>query len=114
MSEQFISEIIKPVAGTLDTRRASTGEPALPVRFVWRKAEYEIAALLDTWHEFGPDRTHGGVDRYLRKHWFTIRTITGEQMTIYFVRQPASMGQVKKRWYLYTMTAPNNEGPVYG
>ena len=102
MSEEFISESIEPVTGTSHTTAMSRGEPGLPGRFVWRGKEYTVAELLQSWKESGPDRS-GGSEIYLRKHWYTIKTENGPEMTIYFERQPRSKSQSKKRWWLYTI-----------
>jgi len=102
MSEEFVSEPIKPVAGTFDPTSMTRGEPGLPGRFVWRDKEYEVAEVLQIWKELGPCKS-GGTERYLRKHWFKIRTGNGLQMTIYFERQARSKLQNKMRWWLYTI-----------
>jgi hypothetical protein len=49
MAEEFVSEAIKPVAGTFDTAGMTRGEPGLPQRFVWRDTEYTLAAVLQAW-----------------------------------------------------------------
>src|SRR4030066_246112 len=96
MIEEFVSEPIKPVAGTFDTTAMTRGEPALPGRFIWRDKEYAVAEVLQVWKELGPCKS-GGPEQYLRKHWFRIKTETGREMTIYFERQPRSKHQNKKR-----------------
>ena len=78
------------------------GEPGLPGRFVWREREYAVAGVLEKWKETGPCRNGSG-ERYLRKHWFRIRTATGEEMKIYFDRRPRSRRGAKARWWLYTV-----------
>ena len=102
MIEEFVSEPIKPVAGTFDTTAMTRGEPALPGRFIWRDKEYAVAEVLQVWKELGPCKS-GGPEQYLRKHWFRIKTETGREMTIYFERQPRSKHQNKMRWWLYTI-----------
>jgi hypothetical protein len=108
MSEEFVSEPIKPVAGTFDTAAMTRGEPGLPGRFIWRDKEYTVADVLEVWKEHGPCKG-GGPEQYLRKHWFRIRTTTGLEMTIYFERQPRSKSQSKKRWWLYTVIKREND-----
>ena len=105
MGEEFISEPIKPVAGTFDTAAMTRGEPGLPGRFIWRDKEYAVADVLETWQQLGPDKG-GGPERYLRKHWFKIRTEDGPEMTIYFERQARAKRQDKTRWWLYTIKKP--------
>jgi len=102
MSEEFVSEPIKPVADTFDLNGMTRGEPGLPGRFVWRDKEYAVANVLETWKELGPCRS-GGPERYLRKHWFKVRTVDGLEMTIYFERQARAKSQNKTRWWLYTI-----------
>ncbi len=102
MSEEFVSEPIKPVEGTFDIIAMTRGEPGLPGRFIWRDKEYEVADVLQTWKELGPCKS-GGPEKYLRKHWFRIKTKKGLEMTIYFERQPRSKRQNKMRWWLYTI-----------
>ena len=103
MPEQFVSEPIVPVAGTMDTVRMARGEPGFPGRFVWRDTEYGLAEIVETWKETG-SCTSGGNEKYVRKHWFKITTTTGDLMTIYFERQPASRHQRRKRWWLFTVS----------
>jgi hypothetical protein len=105
MSEEFVSEPIKPVAGTFDTAGMTRGEPGLPGRFVWRQQEYAVAEVLQAWKESGPCRS-GGPEQYLRKHWFKIRTDDGLEMTVYFERQARTKRQAKNRWWLYTINKP--------
>ena len=102
MSEEFVSEPIKPVEGTFDITAMTRGEPGLPGRFIWRNKEYEVVDVLRAWKELGPCES-GGPEKYLRKHWFRINTKEGPEMTIYFERQPRSKRQNKMRWWLYTI-----------
>ena len=102
VSEQFVSEMIEPVAGTADSAGMAIGEPGLPRSFSWRKQRYEVDAVLARWKESSPCR-NGSNERYLRKHWFSVRTTNGDVMKIYFERQSRSARQAKARWWLYTM-----------
>ena len=99
---RFVSEPITPVADTMDTRRMAIGEPGLPGRFVWRDHEYAVDEVLEKWKE-ASGCSHGGEERYVRKHWFRVRTTDGEEMNIYFERQPRSTRQRKQRWWLYAL-----------
>lgn len=99
----FIGEPITPKPGVFDTSAMATGAPGLPAEFTWRKKEYAVAEVLDTWKSTGPCAS-GGSEVYVRKHWFRIRTATHEVMTIYFNRQPPrGRGKSKNRWTLYTV-----------
>ena len=107
MSEEFVSEPIKPVPGTFDTTAMTRGEPGLPGRFKWRDKEYTITDVLEAWKESGPCKS-GGPEMYLRKHWFKIKTENGAEMTIYFERQARAKRQNKTRWWLYTISRRGN------
>ncbi len=102
--EALISEPIQPLPGSFDPAGMARGEPGLPRVFTWRKQQYTVARLLETWCSYGDDRGRGGGERYLRKHWFRVETTEGKVMTLYFDRQPLrGRGPVKGRWTLYSM-----------
>jgi len=102
MNVHFISEPIEPVAGTMDAGAMARGGPGLPHRFLWRGREYSVDAVLEEWKETS-DCHSGGSEQYVRKHWFRIRTTTGERMRIYFDRQARSHRRQKQRWWLYAL-----------
>ena len=102
MREELISEPLEPMLGEVDARRIVIGAPVLPTRFAWRGVEYVVTEVLEEWKETGPCH-HGSGERYVRKHWFRIRTATGEEMKIYFERHARSAKQMKRRWWLYTV-----------
>jgi len=102
MRERFVSEAIKPVAGTMDTSMMATGEPGLPMRFVWRGDEYAVDTVLEKWKETGGCKS-GGDERYVRKHWFRIRAADGSEMQIYCDRKPRTQRTAKSRWWLFTI-----------
>ncbi len=102
MTEQFISEQIEPIPGTSDASAMVRGEPGLPNRFRWRDREYQIAEIISAWKEDG-DCKSGSAEKYLRKHWYKIKTTDNAEMKIYFERQSRSKSQLKKRWWLYTL-----------
>jgi hypothetical protein len=99
--EEFVSEAIVPVVGTFDAGAMSRGEPGLPAQFVWRDKTYAVARLLSTWKTSTPDCG----EMYLRRHWFSIETTTGERMTLYCERQAKNPKKPKARWWLYTIRA---------
>jgi|MudIll2142460700_1097286.scaffolds.fasta_scaffold14044_5 hypothetical protein len=67
--ERFVSETIRPVAGTGDTARMAIGDPGLPSEFVWRGRTISAMSVLRTWRETG--RCHrGSPEMYVRKHWY--------------------------------------------
>ena len=106
MKAELVSESITPLSGTTDPRGMARGEPGLPRRFTWRDDDYDVAEVLEVWKESGPCRS-GSAEKYLRKHWFRVKTTCGREMTLYFERQPRSKPQAKRRWWLYTATAPS-------
>ena len=102
MTEQFISETIEFSPATANASPMVAGEPGLPRRFVWRRKAYDVDEVLEKWTESGPCRNGSG-EMYLRKHWYAIKTTTGERMKLYFERQPRSKQQRRARWWLYTV-----------
>jgi Domain of unknown function (DUF6504) len=97
--EQFVSEALQPVAGTLDLSGMARGEPGLPRRFIWRDEEHEVAEVLETWKSCGLSSG----DLYLRRHWYKIRTQGGLVLTIYCQRTGVSKSSRKSRWWVYSM-----------
>ncbi|MDP6360336.1 MAG: DUF6504 family protein [Kiritimatiellia bacterium] len=100
----FISESIKPVIATVDTRPMATGGPGLPREFTWRGTPLRIAAVLRTWKDTGPC-SHGSSETYVRRHWFEVETESNQTARIYFERQPRTRSR-NKRWWLYSITDP--------
>lgn len=104
--ERFISEVIKPVAVTCDTTRMATGGPGLPREFLWRDQTVRVAEVIREWRDTGPCH-HGSDERYVRKHWFEIRTGAGETMRLYFQRQPSRGSKpASGRWRLFSILNP--------
>ena len=102
MNERFISEPIRPIDDSFDTATMAAGEPGFPQRFVWNGAEYQLDLVIGQWKDLSPC-THGSSERYVRKHWYHIRTTDGHEMKIYCDRQPRSNRKRKLRWWLYTI-----------
>ncbi len=113
MKELFVSEAITPVEGTMDTAAMARGEPGLPMRFIWRGREYAVDAVLDRWKDTSPCKS-GSPERYVRKHWYKIRTAGGEETKIYLERQARSRSQAKSRWWLYTVSDACDANPPPG
>ena len=101
---RFVGDAIRPVAGSGDATAMARGEPGLPLRFRWRDADFEVAAVLARWRETGPC-TSGSGERYVRKHWWRLRTASGEEMEIYCDRQPRRGKNPKARWWLFTVAS---------
>jgi hypothetical protein len=106
--ERFVSEPIQPDRASFDTNRMAAGEPGLPHRFNWRKQEYDVEDVLETWKSTGPC-TSGSPEQYVRRHYFKVRTECGEIMTLYCDRQPSKRsGKIRSGWVLYSI-AENKE-----
>ena len=60
--------------------------------------------MLERWKDTGPC-TSGGGEKYLRKHWFRVRTTDGREMKLYFERQARRGSRQTSRWWLYTVAA---------
>ena len=106
IEQKFVSEAIKPVVATADTRAMATGGPVLPREFTWRGKVLGISAVLRTWHETGPC-THGSGEAYVRKHWFEVETTSNQRAKIYFERQPRGRNWTK-RWWLFSIENRND------
>jgi hypothetical protein len=102
-SEHFISERIVPDSTSFDTSAPAIGEPALPMRFTWRKRNIAVRHVISHWKEHDPDRTHGSGQLYLRRHWFEVEVDDGSIMKLYFQRQPGAGRSAKARWWLYSI-----------
>jgi hypothetical protein len=100
--EEFIGEAIKPDADTFNAHSLIGGEPAMPRLFTWRGEQFVVAEVLEKWKTAGDCRS-GSTEQYVRKHWFRIRTSSGDEMKVYFERQPRSGRERKTRWWLYSM-----------
>jgi hypothetical protein len=102
MKESLISEAIEPLMEETAERPFLAGEPVLPARFRWRGDEYRIASILGSWKEYS-EGSRQMPDRYLRKHWFHVRTEDGTEMKLYFERSARSKGTERSRWWIFTI-----------
>ena len=102
MPEKFISEAIKPVMDTFDTKSMALGMPGLPKEFIWRGEKVTVTEnLLRTWRTTGACR-HGSGEQYARRQWFEVKTARHGIMKIYFNR--STLGRTKEMgWWLYTI-----------
>ena len=101
--DQFVSEPIRLITDAAPACPPAAGEPVLTSRFIWRQREYEVDQVLEKWKESGPCR-NGSRERYLRKHWYAVKTKDGARMQLYFERQPRSTAQRTRRWWLYSIS----------
>jgi len=106
MPERFVSEAIRPVAGTMDTASMAAGEPGLPRAFMWRGRTISVTAVLRTWRETGRCG-HGSPELYVRKHWYEVSTASDGTMKLYFDRQPRG-GRKAARWWLFSICEAGN------
>jgi len=103
MPEKFISEAIKPVIDSCDTKSMSIGTPGLPREFIWRGKKIIIVDTLRTWRATGACR-HGSGEQYARRKWFEVKTGGHGVMKIYFNR--STLGRTKEiGWWLYTVNS---------
>jgi len=97
---EFVSEKLVP-HGDEFALAPVIGEPALPLRFSWRRKIHEVKQVRRRWKGVSPDRTHGGDEQYLHRHWYELEMADGTCWTVYFLRQPSSARAAKARWWLY-------------
>jgi hypothetical protein len=100
MKEIFIGEAIIPEDMSFSVCAMAMGKPGLPRSFSWKGGRISILEVLEEWKETGACR-HGSGERYVRKHWFRIKTTEHREMSIYFERQGRSSGG--SRWRLYSI-----------
>jgi uncharacterized protein DUF6504 len=111
VKERLVSELIRPVfsapgdpSGPAADEFQAVGEPLFPHRFIWQGEEHAVAEVIERWKEY----SHPGAtmpERYLKRHWYRIRTAAGQEMKIYFERQ-ARKARSKQRWWLYSVFEP--------
>jgi len=98
----FVDEAIEPVAGSFNAESMATGEPGLPMEFVWRGRTVKVATVIKIWRETGPC-SHGSPEQYVRRHWYEVLTTEGEVMKLYFDRQPRRGQPKSHRWWLFSV-----------
>jgi Family of unknown function (DUF6504) len=101
MAERFIGEALVPVGTSFDAGAMASGAPGVPHEFAWRDERLAVTGVLASWRETGACRNGSG-ERYVRKHWFSVATGSGETARIYFERQ-ARGGRGAPRWWLYSL-----------
>lgn len=106
--ERLISEPIAPVPGAEPADHPNAiGEPVLPSRFRFREGEFRVDAVLASWKSYSP-RAANSRGRYVRRHWYRIRTDEGRVLTIYFVRTTATGSRKEKGWSVYSEAVPED------
>jgi phosphoribosylglycinamide formyltransferase-1 len=112
--ESFVGEAITPEGQSFSVAPMATGRPGLPRQILWQGRSYSVLEVLEEWKEAG-DCYHGSGERYVRKHWFRVRTTGDVEMKLYFERQKRSSGG--SRWRLYSLrnttpsAAPKADSP---
>ncbi|HEY7727935.1 MAG TPA: DUF6504 family protein [Candidatus Eisenbacteria bacterium] len=100
--ERLISEAIEPDLTTSAGHAYRVGDPVVPGRFRWRGEEYAVAAVLRAWRELSPG-TRAMPSRYVRRHWYRVRTADGSEMTLYVERRGRTRGRSRPGWWLYSV-----------
>lgn len=108
MTSTFVGEGIEPVGTSFAVTSMAAGRPGLPEEFSWNKETFAVRDVVEQWTETGPCR-HGSGERYVRKHWFRIRTTDAREMKIYFERQARSPNG--SRWRLFSVQAATTSQP---
>ena len=106
---EFVSEPVTPDAGTFQASAMARGQPGLPTGFTWRDRHYAIVELLAEWKQSEAENHSPGGERYYRKHFFRVRTDSGETMTLYAVRHVKPGENARKRWWLYSIEKDKGE-----
>jgi len=83
--------------------RMAAGEPGVPGRFRWRGREFDIVEIVSSGKGYAREGHVPTGETYLRRHWLTVRTASGEEMTLYCERHVRGRKDPKGRWWLYTM-----------
>lgn len=102
MPTSFISEPITPVDASFDTAGMARGEPGLPLKFRWRKKEYDVTELLEQSKGHGECRNGSG-ERYVRRHDYRVRTAQGLVFRLYFQRSIGRGKMPKARWWIHSI-----------
>ncbi len=100
MKETFVGEAITPEDTSFASSSMATGKPGLPREFFWKGRKYSVLQVMEEWKETG-DCRHGSGERYVRKHWYRVKTAEGPEMKIYFERQ--GRADHGARWRLYSI-----------
>ena len=103
---EFVSEPILPKRGSFDSSDMGRALPGLPAEFTWRDESFCVRELLEKWKMSGPEVGRMGGERYLRRHYFRVKTTSGHIMVLYCERNTRNRTRPKSRWWLYTIQHP--------
>ncbi len=107
MAERLVSEPVTAVPGTHNASSMASGEPGVPMAFVWRGREYRVSRVLSSDKTLRPCRNGSG-ESYVDKHLHTVETESGEIMTLYRKRT----GSASDSWILYTTRMTKARAPI--
>ncbi len=98
----FVGQPLKPDqdGGVFGT--PAPGAPVLPRRFRWRDGVLEVGAVVRLWRDTA-SCSHGGTEKYVRRHWFELRWVDGSRARVYFERQARRGGSARTRWWLFSL-----------
>ena len=100
---EFVSEAIRPRAGTFDALGMGRGEPGLPSGFDWRGESLTIVERLAAWKDSSREGSRAQGELYLRRHYYRLLMSNEAVWTVYFVRQTPRSGSPRSRWFLYSV-----------
>lgn len=100
---EFVSEQIVPKRGSFCADQMGRGLAGLPAEFAWREKRYRVEGVLATWKASGAEVGRPTGERYLRRHYFRVRTTSGRVMVLYCERNVRNRSRPKARWWLYTV-----------
>ena len=106
-TETFVGEPIAPKPGSFASSMMARGGPGIPRQFTWRGKTYEALGVIATWTSREPGK---GMDKgytYVRKHFYRVKTTSGEIMTLEFDRKPQGPGG-RQRWSLFSVEEFND------
>ncbi|MGB8966185.1 MAG: DUF6504 family protein [Candidatus Cybelea sp.] len=75
---------------------ASGSEPPIPRAFLWGSRTLLITEVMRSWRSTKADRG----DVYLKRHWYELRTASGEKLEVYYDRESRRSAS---SWWLYTI-----------
>ena len=106
----FIGE---PIEAEFDKDPLLSKKPGCPAAFTWRGDRYQVAALLEEWHDY--DRRGRFAENMQEAHaraatrrgswgvgrdYYRVRTSAGRVFLIYFDRAPKEAGDRSGSWFV--------------
>ncbi len=97
-----------------DQAPALLKKPGCPDRFVWQNSTYRIVERLSEWQDYSrrdrmarnmrPERVARASHRGswgVGRHYFRVRTDSGQIFDLYYDRAPKNAGDRQGAWFLY-------------